>query len=76
MPIQPNDHYQQDPERLWQAAEAVGGIRPSRATGTRGRSARRPVVGRAEQAARRLLQSAPPEHPLTHHEWVAPKGSL
>ncbi|MFF0154799.1 DNA repair protein [Micromonospora sp. NPDC005203] len=23
MPIQPSDHYQQDPERLWQAAEAI-----------------------------------------------------
>ncbi|MGC4747248.1 DNA repair protein [Micromonospora sp. DT201] len=23
MPIQPNHHYQQDPERLWQAAKAV-----------------------------------------------------
>ncbi|MEV1158562.1 DNA repair protein [Micromonospora chokoriensis] len=28
MPMQPNDHYQQDPERLWQAAETVGGIPP------------------------------------------------
>ncbi|WP_433552996.1 DNA repair protein [Micromonospora zamorensis] len=28
MPIQPNDHYQQDPERLWQAAETVGGVPP------------------------------------------------
>ncbi|WCN82658.1 DNA repair protein [Micromonospora sp. LH3U1] len=28
MPIQPNDHYQQDPERLWQAAETVGGNPP------------------------------------------------
>ncbi|PWR08688.1 DNA repair protein [Micromonospora acroterricola] len=24
MPIQPNDRYQQDPERLWRAAEAAG----------------------------------------------------
>lgn len=28
MPIQPNDHYQQDPERRWQAAEAAGGDPP------------------------------------------------
>ncbi|MEV4120470.1 DNA repair protein [Micromonospora sp. NPDC049645] len=28
MPIQPKDHYQQDPERLWQVAEAVGGNPP------------------------------------------------
>jgi N-dimethylarginine dimethylaminohydrolase len=28
MPMQPNDNYQQDPERLWQAAETVGGIPP------------------------------------------------
>ncbi|MEU4550587.1 DNA repair protein [Micromonospora violae] len=28
MPIQPSDHYQQDPERLWLAAEAVGGNPP------------------------------------------------
>ncbi|MEV4494206.1 hypothetical protein AB0J84_00650 [Micromonospora arborensis] len=28
MPMQPNHHYQQDPERLWQAAETVGGLPP------------------------------------------------
>ncbi|MBQ1030192.1 DNA repair protein [Micromonospora sp. SD19] len=28
MPIQPNDQYEQDPERLWRAAEAVGGNPP------------------------------------------------
>ncbi|MEO3769968.1 DNA repair protein [Micromonospora sp. B9E7] len=28
MPTQPNDHYQQDTERLWRAAETVGGIPP------------------------------------------------
>ncbi|MEW2432232.1 DNA repair protein [Micromonospora sp. NPDC047644] len=28
MPIQPSDHYQQNPERLWRAAEAVGGNPP------------------------------------------------
>ncbi|MET7667465.1 hypothetical protein [Micromonospora luteifusca] len=28
MPIQPNHQYQQDPERLWQAAETVGQLPP------------------------------------------------
>ncbi|RQX18450.1 DNA repair protein [Micromonospora ureilytica] len=28
MPIQPSDNYQQNPERLWQAADAVGGNPP------------------------------------------------
>ncbi|MBM0274265.1 DNA repair protein [Micromonospora tarensis] len=26
MPIQPNDHHRQDPERLWRVAELIGGV--------------------------------------------------
>jgi hypothetical protein len=63
MPIQPNDHFQQDPERLWQAADAVGGNPPQ----PRYRNPR--TVGSALSWARlnKLSAGSSSRHRLNHH---------
>ena len=72
MPIQPNDRYQQDPERLWRAAEAAGGVPGPAALPGRpvGRGGALPWAGLDKlsvgtSSARRLL---------THHRAASPRS--